>query len=179
MIECDLARGVLALLADVARLRAERDDAIRQRKNPVASWDVWPCDPPVNGKQKYRIAGKSHDGTLLLFTPIFLMDELVAGATARAEAAEAALATVTAETLSQAHGRTQHTADEASKRAGPRARPRATGDRSSSLPLSCPTPTCAMLGEAITRAEAAEAERDTLAAQVKECRPTIPAPQEP
>jgi len=73
-------------------LRKDRDTWKARYETPFVRFDAWemennePWKPP-----QYRIAGYREDGQMVLLSPLYLRDELVRGATARAEKAEAAL----------------------------------------------------------------------------------------
>lgn len=82
-------QAATAALGRIETLERERDKWKDRYYQPFASWDVWQVsEPNEHGMIQYRIAGTTHDGIQVLLKPIWLRDELVKGATARAEAAE-------------------------------------------------------------------------------------------
>lgn len=90
---------VLALLAERDALKWDRDRYRDAYERPFASWDIWNYsdpDAPEGAPQRYRVAATRHDGIQVLLRPIYLRDEVIAGAAKRAEAAEAALSALRA-----------------------------------------------------------------------------------
>lgn len=82
-----------ALAARLQQVEQERDRWEAAYKRPLVRFNVWPMTPEEDGKPpRYRVAGYRENGTMVLLDPLYLRDELIAGATQRAERAESSLA---------------------------------------------------------------------------------------